>query len=176
MKRETSTRSPKRLATVQRSKYIGDRTGFGVMRWGRCGRSEIETFMHGQCHSFAQALSESTGWPIVARGWFECVYDEDCTLTEPVCSCQSGHLQVLAPDGRAWDAAGSHGGGPDADGNVCLDLDQVMMESILTPDPYSLTWFEEPVLELARAAIPAWLANHGFASIDDLLASSDLPV
>jgi hypothetical protein len=166
------TNAPKRMVTVQRSIYVGDRTGFGVMRWGRCGRAEIDTFMNGQCHSFALALSEATGWPVVARGWFECLYDEACTVTEPVCSCQLGHLQVLAPDGRAWDATGPHDGGPDSDGNVCLALDRVALESIMTPYPGSTAWFKEPVVQLAQAALPAWLANHGLHSIDELLAVS----
>lgn len=64
-------------------------------------------FSHGQCHAFAQALHERTGWPIVAVGHDECNYNISCAQFEDdPCDCQINHTGVRTPDGKFADVYG----------------------------------------------------------------------
>lgn len=57
----------------------------GLVMLGELDANARLTFMNGQCHSFAVALHEHTGWPIIGVAWSEMwgdfghfvCYDED---------------------------------------------------------------------------------------------------
>lgn len=73
-----------------------------------------EVLRSGQCHALARAVSERTGWPMVAAIDQECSYNSgighaDITVAgQAICSCQFNHVLVEGPDGRLLDADGWH--------------------------------------------------------------------
>lgn len=118
-------------------------------------------FRQGQCHAFALALWEATGWTIVAECAPECSLDEDCLdqFDDGMCGCQLLHLMVRDPDGWVYDINGQH----DPDG-VCDDDEHVVVEvsggHLLDICAHSTFW-RRPNIALARSFVPAVLASLG---------------
>ncbi|MFF9785698.1 hypothetical protein [Streptomyces nigrescens] len=79
---------------------------------GRLDDNACELFNNGQCHSFARALSEATGWPTAAITGSTCddTY-ENCGMggqvADGVCICQVGHIVAVRPDGALIDIDGA---------------------------------------------------------------------
>lgn len=74
-----------------------------------------EAFTEGQCHAFAQAMHERTGWPLVAALDEDCCYDADMDCADIrlpsgdiVCTCQFNHVLTETPDGQLLDINGLH--------------------------------------------------------------------
>ena len=73
-----------------------------------------DVLLGGQCHALARAVSERTGWPMVAALDRECSYNSGISHVDfkvdgkEICTCQFNHVLVEGPDGRLLDAAGWH--------------------------------------------------------------------
>jgi hypothetical protein len=79
----------------------------------------VRTYTQGQCTALAIALSEQTGWPIVALACLDMYALERCAPADPVSGILGSvasldladsfvHAAVLAPDGRVLDVTGFH--------------------------------------------------------------------
>lgn len=119
-------------------------------------------FLNGQCHALALAISERTGWPLVAVAASECVYDEDCGEddSDGGCGCQYEHIGVRSPDGEIVDIRGWHTdedwieGSSDPADNEVSDLPGDRIEMIVFDDD---SW-RPPDMPVARAFVDAVLA------------------
>lgn len=114
------------------------------LRPGVLDEVAIACFSQGQCHALALAVSERTGWPLVAL----CDLDDGSVV----------HLGVRTPEGRILDAAGAHD--PEAH---CEAWDAEPRE-VSAAQALALaeegTW-REPALEAASSFVDAVLAYHG---------------
>ncbi|MFK0142571.1 hypothetical protein [Streptomyces murinus] len=81
---------------------------------GRLDATARAAFTQGQCHAFARAVAETTGWPIVVLADRECADDYDScgmgnAVADGLCICQLSHLAAVRPDdGYLIDADGAH--------------------------------------------------------------------
>ncbi|TLQ39286.1 hypothetical protein [Streptomyces marianii] len=78
---------------------------------GRLDERARDLFNNGQCHAFAAALAEVTGWPTAAVISPECddTYDNcgmGSQVADGVCICQIGHIMAVRPDGALVDIDG----------------------------------------------------------------------
>ncbi|MFD6329166.1 hypothetical protein ACFWGI_06255 [Streptomyces niveus] len=81
---------------------------------GRLDDAARAAFTNGQCHAFALAMHEVTGWPTTALITIDFCLEGDpmCTGVEgDECPCRIGHIVVTRPDGAHVDITGAHAPG-----------------------------------------------------------------
>lgn len=77
---------------------------------GHLDETAREAFTHGQCHAFARALNEATGWPTIGLLTDDCDGQNRMCLDGggTRCPCRIGHIVCLRPDGAHVDIKGAH--------------------------------------------------------------------
>jgi len=102
----------------------------------------LYAFTHGQCTSFAIALSRVTGWQMQA-----CVWAEDSTGLS--------HVWCVLPDGRYADITGVHSEPPLMGGKVIIKVTEKIIARHVEADgnPPLAVWAAEKM-------IPAWVAYN----------------
>lgn len=78
---------------------------------GRLDDRARAAFLHGQCHAFARALCDETGWKMAVILSADCSLDPDLCgvdVARNVCGCQLEHLVAVRPDGAHVDITGAH--------------------------------------------------------------------
>ncbi|GGX54508.1 hypothetical protein [Streptomyces noursei] len=127
---------------------------------GQLDAAAREVFLHGQCHAFARALSDHTGWPMAV------IIADDCALSpvlcaaedvvEGVCTCQLEHVVAVRPDGAHIDITGAHlpGAVPRYEGQEAITLTDALWSHISR----SPLW-RRPAVDEARTFVAPLLAT-----------------
>ncbi|MGW7090016.1 hypothetical protein ACWGH2_41905 [Streptomyces sp. NPDC054871] len=117
-----------------------------------------EAFTSGQCHAFALALHEVTGWPTTALLTVDCFQtDVMCDGSEEdECPCRIGHIVVTRPDGAHVDITGAHTPGtmPGHEDAPALLMTEAHWKAIRSTP----TW-REPDMPAARTFVAPLLAS-----------------
>ena len=133
---------------------------------GLLDRAAEFAFSYGQCHAFARALSEETGWPMAVLIDPACCEDADVcddVMFGEVCSCQLEHLVAVRPDGFHVDITGAFEPGKvkGCEGKADVPVTESMWH-YLAHSPYwsppaliAARTFVTPLLAALRAIEPA---------------------
>lgn len=122
-------------------------------------------FSYGQCHAFARALSQATGWPMAVLIDPMCCHDADAcddVMFGDVCSCQLEHLVAVRPDGFHVDITGASEPGKikGREGMADVPVTEAMWAYLIhspywsPPDIASARTFVTPLLSAVRAPEP----------------------
>ncbi|MFD3422456.1 hypothetical protein [Streptomyces decoyicus] len=129
---------------------------------GKIDDAAYEAFLHGQCHAFARALSDHTGWPMALIIADYCRHDPDLCVYEPVtedvCACQLEHVVAVRPDGAHVDITGAHLPGtlPGFEGQEAITVTDAIWSHISR----SPLW-RRPAVTEARTVVAPLLAMLG---------------
>ncbi|MEV7885153.1 hypothetical protein ACWD3I_25490 [Streptomyces sp. NPDC002817] len=127
---------------------------------GRLDDRAREAFRHGQCHAFARALCDETGWKMAVILSGSCSADPDLCSMEPVasdvCGCQLEHLVAVRPDGAHVDITGAHLPGTLQDYE---DQEAVMVTDTLWAFILRSPAWRRPAIDVARTFVPPLLAS-----------------
>ncbi|MFH0246349.1 hypothetical protein ACGRHY_28910 [Streptomyces sp. HK10] len=129
---------------------------------GQLDDSARMTFLHGQCHAFARALSDHTGWPMAIIVSDDCSLDPDVcavdSVVRNVCTCQLEHAVAVRPDGAHVDITGAHLPGtlPGHEGQEAIAVTSAVWSHI-TRSPL----WRRPAVDVARTFVVPLLATLG---------------
>ncbi|MFB6505552.1 hypothetical protein ACFC07_22325 [Streptomyces sp. NPDC056099] len=131
---------------------------------GRLDDTAREALTSGQCHAFALALNEVTGWPTTALLTSDCSGEDSmCTgVDEDECPCRIGHVVVTRPDGAHVDITGAHTPGtvPDCEDAPALAMTAEHWQAIRSTP----TW-RDADMPLARTFVRPLLAELDAAPV-----------
>lgn len=116
-------------------------------------------FGGGQCHAFALALAEATGWTLAFYGRATCAEDWRCDGWHP-CSCQVDHLGCLDSAGRFVDIEGAVPATSLVRGWIHIGPINAQRVAALAARP---DW-PVPATEVARTMVDPLLASIGRAT------------
>lgn len=110
----------------------------------------LSAYSNGYCAVYAAALTEATGWEVVAVGAGECQMNdpEDCNdYGHGICSCCVDHFYALKPEGWLLDVHGEHD--PEAvDWGVLVPINDQVLACVLE----SWHWGDSEASEFAAWA------------------------
>ncbi|MGW0868767.1 hypothetical protein [Streptomyces sp. NPDC002611] len=126
---------------------------------GRLDDRARAAFLHGQCHAFARAVCDETGWEMAVILSDSCSLDPDLcgtNVARDVCGCQLEHLVAVRPDGAHVDITGAHLPGtlPDFEDQESIAVTDSLWSFILR----SPAW-RRPAVDVARTFVAPLLAS-----------------